>query len=405
MKPGVLLTDAHARSTVGTGECLARHGYRVGAATSDPPAPGQWSRHVSSRLRLCDPREHPRRFAEEVAAAVAKGRFATVLPGSDASVLALSNHRETFDEDFQLGLPPREVVDRCVNKVTMLSDAAEAGLTSPQSIPCADPGEARATAASLGYPVLLKPRQTVFDDADGLKQRQTFIAEDEASLLATLPEFGLPCLLQRFERGSVVSIAGVAAGDRLLALTYSRYARTWPPLGGPVSASQTADPPGELARSVHSLIEALGWQGIFELELIEKVDGGFAAIDFNPRLYGSIALAAKAGAPIPAVWCDWLLRDEAVECAAAPGVHYRWEEAEIRNVLRSLSAGRLREAFATARPRRPLARAYARWSDPGPAMAMFLRVLKSRRTDRRSARAARQEAAERVAAERDGAAR
>jgi len=394
MKLGVLLTDAHARSTVATCECLARHGYRVGAATSDPPAPGLWSRRVSARFRLCDPREHPLRFAKEVAGAMEDGRFATVLPGSDASVLALSNHREALGEGFQLGLPPREVVDRCVNKVTMLEDAAAAGLASPQSIACGNPDEARATAAELGYPVLLKPRQTVFDDAGGLRQRQTFIAEDEASLLAALPEFGLPCLLQRFERGKVVSIAGVAAGDRLLAIAFSRYERTWPPLAGPVSASRTAAPPGDLLQSVGALIEALGWQGIFELELIEKADGGFAAIDFNPRLYGSVALATRAGAPIPAVWCDWLLRGEVSECVASPGVFYRWEEAEVRNTLLSLRTGRVRQALSVARPRRPLARAYLRWSDPGPAAAMFLRLVKSRREDRRLARAERRAAAE-----------
>lgn len=393
MKPGVLLTDAHARSTVATIECLARHGYRVGAATSDPPAPGQWSRRLSARPRLCDPRADPRRFAEEVAEIAESGGFATVLPGSDASVLALSNHREAFGEGFRLGLPPREVVDRCVNKVTMLDDAAEAGLASPSSIACADPGEARETAASLGYPVLLKPRQTVFDEAGALRQRQTLIAEDEASLLAALPEFGLPCLLQRFERGSVVSIAGVAAGERLLSIAFSRYLRTWPPLAGPVSASETAEPPPELTRSVGELLRALGWQGIFELELIERVDGGFAAIDFNPRLYGSMALATRAGAPIPAAWCDWLLRGEVAECAATAGVRYRWEEAEVRNFLHSLGAGRVREAAAIARPRRPLARAYARWSDPGPAAAMLLRMVRSRLADRRRARAERRDTA------------
>jgi D-aspartate ligase len=385
MKPGVLLTDAHARSAVGTCECLARNGYRVGMATSDPPAPGQWSRHASARFRLGDPRAEPRRFAEQVAEAAQSGDFATVLPGSDASVLALSNHRDALGDVAQLGLPAREVVDRCVNKLTMLDDAAEAGLASPQSVACADAAEARATASRLGYPVLLKPRQTVFDDHGGHKQRQTLIAEDEAALLQALPEFGLPCLLQSFERGGVVSIAGVAAGDRLLAIVFSRYMRTWPPQAGPVSSSRTETPPASLVERVGKLVRTLGWQGIFELELIQRPDGGFAAIDFNPRLYGSIALAGRAGAPIPAVWCNWLLYREAEECATASGVHYRWEEAEARNALRSLREGRLREVLSVIRSRRPLARAYFRWSDPGPAIAMLLRMVKSRLADRRSA--------------------
>jgi hypothetical protein len=222
-----------------------------------------------------------------------------------------------------------------------------------------------------------------------MKQRQSFIAHDEEALRGAVPGFGLPCLLQRFERGGLVSIAGVAAGERLLSIAFSRYIRTWPPDAGPVSFSRTDTPPSDLVQGVSTLMRSLGWQGIFELELIESDEGGFAAIDFNPRLYGSVALAVRAGAPIPAVWCDWLLEGEAAECAARAGVYYRWEEAETRNMLQRLRAGRLGEALSVIRPRRPLARAYLRWSDPGPALGMLVRLFRSRWADMRSARAER----------------
>jgi predicted ATP-grasp superfamily ATP-dependent carboligase len=389
MQPGVLITDAHARSAAATCATLGRHGYRVGAATCSPPAPGQWSRYVSQRLRVGDPRDEPRAFAEEIAAAAASGGYATVLPGSDASVLAISSHRDAFGEEIALGLPSREVVDRCVNKLTLVDDTTAAGIGSPETVSCADPGAAAAAAARLGYPVLLKPRQTVFDQGGKLRQRQSFIAHDETTLVAAVPEFGLPCLLQRFETGGVVSIAGVAADGRILAPAFSRYLRTWPADAGPVSFSRTERPPAKLLERVEALIGALGWQGIFELELIAKEDGGFATIDFNPRLYGSVALAAKAGAPIPAVWCDWLLKGEIVQCAARPGVYYRWEEAETRNALLRLRRGRILKALSVMRPRRPLARAYLRWFDPGPAAGMAARLFTSRWADMRSARAAR----------------
>ncbi len=389
MKPGVLLTDAHARSAAATCGCLGRHGYRVGAATSDPPAPGQWSRYVSARARVCDPREDPRLFAEQVAEAATTGGFATVLPGSDASVLAISNHRDAFGERVQLGMPPREAVDRCVDKAALGDYSARAGIGSPETVACASPDEASAAAARLGYPVLLKPRQTVFDDRGQTKQRQSFIAHDEEALLEAVPGFGLPCLLQRFEQGDLVSIAGVAAGERLLSIAFSRYIRTWPPDAGPVSFSRTEVPPPDLVQGVSALMRSLGWQGIFELELIERDGGGFAAIDFNPRLYGSMALAVRAGAPIPAVWCDWLLKDEATTCTAKAGVYYRWEEAEARNALRRMREGKPGEALSVIRPRRAPARAYLSWSDPGPALGMLVRLFRSRWADMRSARAAR----------------
>jgi predicted ATP-grasp superfamily ATP-dependent carboligase len=333
-----------------------------------------------------------------------RGGFVAVLPGSDASLLAISNCRDAFGDRVALGLPSREVVDRCVNKVMLVDDTTAAGIATPATVACADPGEAVAVAARLGYPVLLKPRQTVFHQGGALLQRQSFIAHDEAALMAAVPGFGLPCILQRYESGGVFSIAGVVAGGEVLAPAFSRYLRTWPPDAGPVSFSRTESPPPELLGRVAALMHAVGWQGIFELELIGKDDGGFATIDFNPRLYGSIALAARAGAPIPAVWCDWMLKGRTETCAARPGVYYRWEEAEARTLLRRLRRGKILRALSVMRPRRPLARAYLRWSDPGPAAAMVLRLFKSRWADMRSARAARRVGREPVADEASGGA-
>ena len=136
--------------------------------------------------------------------------------------------------------------------------------------------------------------------------------------------------------------------------------------------------------------------------MIEGGGGGFAAIDFNPRLYGCIALATGAGAAIPAVWCRWMLERSSEARPARPGVYYRWEEAEVRNLLLRLRSGRLRDALAVIRPRRPLARAYLRWSDPLPALVMLARMVKSRLEDRRSAKAERR--AEISASRRGGAA-
>jgi hypothetical protein len=98
-------------------------------------------------------------------------------------------------------------------------------------------------------------------------------------------------------------------------------------------------------------------------------------LDFNPRIYGSLALAVKAGTPLPAVWCDWLLKGRAADLAARPAVHYRWEDADLRNALRCLRAGELARAAAIVRPRRGVAHAYFRWYDPLPLAVRVARPL------------------------------
>ena len=96
------------------------------------------------------------------------------------------------------------------------------------------------------------------------------------------------------------------------------------------------------------------------------VDSEFATIDFNPRIYGSMALAEAAGANLAAIWCDHLLDGGAATTAARAGVRYRFDDAEARNALSALRRGRLGEFLGICRPRARVTHAYFRWSDPGP---------------------------------------
>jgi predicted ATP-grasp superfamily ATP-dependent carboligase len=274
-----------------------------------------------------------------------------------------------------LGLPDDGTVERCTDKVELATRALEAGLGAPEAVVCANRDEALAAAERFGFPAVLKPRRTVFRDGETIRHLASALVEDTAALDARLGEAGTPCIVQRRERGPIVSIAGVFAAGRLLALACSRYLRTWPAEAGPVSFSRSIEPAEGLRPSVTALLTALGWQGIFELETIERGEGDYAVLDFNPRIYGSLALAVKAGAPLPAVWCDWLLKGREADLTARPGVFYRWEDADLRNVLASLRAGHPGQAAAILRPRRGVAHAYFRWHDPLPLAVRALRRL------------------------------
>lgn len=371
----VLLTDAQERSAPIACESLGRAGYRVGGASSERPAPGRWSRFCDKRFDVPDPRADSREFARAVAEIARKGSFATIMPGSDAALIAISTHRDLFPTEVELGLPAEEVVDACVSKVSLMARASDAGLAAPETVVCADRDEALAAAERLGYPVLLKPRRSVFTEDGDIQQRTSFLAVDEAALVGELSGFGLPCLLQRHFSGALISIGGVAAAAELPGLAVSRYIRTWPPHAGSVSCSETISAPADLLDRVGKFVAATGWEGIFELELIEGEGGEFAAIDFNPRLYGSLALAVSAGAPLPVIWCDWLLRDRLERGVARPGVRYRWGDADLQHVWPLLRGGHPAAAADVLRPRRGTVGPYLRARDPAPSLARILQVL------------------------------
>jgi predicted ATP-grasp superfamily ATP-dependent carboligase len=350
----------------------------VDAVASRRPAAVHWSRSCGRRLSATDPREDEARFVAELREIVRSASYRLLVTGSDAALLAVSRQRERLEPFVELGLPPTEVVERCVSKEALARTAADAGLDSPETEVCVSEAEARTAARRFGYPVVLKPRSTVTVRNGGAVQRAGSLVRDEASLAAQWPAYGNPSLIQRWVDGEIVSFSGVAADGRLLAYGVSRYGRTWPPEGGAVSFARTIAPPPGLHRKVENLIRALGWQGIFELELVRHQGTRFAAIDFNPRLFGSLELITTAGAPLAVAWCDWVLGLGTAESEARPGYHYRWEDSEARNLWWRLRKGRIRSALGVLRPQRPMTRSFFRPSDPAPLAARILLLVTHR---------------------------
>jgi predicted ATP-grasp superfamily ATP-dependent carboligase len=206
-----------------------------------------------------------------------------------------------------------------------------------------------------------------------MQQIQSAAVSDEESLERRFAGFGDPSRLQRCEQGPIYSCSGVFAGGELLAFATSRYQRTYPPDGGPVAFSETVDPPAGLRSKVEALLNGLGWEGVFEVELVHRGGQLFSTIDFNPRVFGSLWLVINAGAPLPVIWCDWLLgRHSSPAVTARAGMRYRWEDADARHLLWQLRRGRLRAAAAVMRPRRRVVHAYFWRRDPGPLLARLL---------------------------------
>ncbi|MGN6431340.1 MAG: carboxylate--amine ligase [Gaiellaceae bacterium] len=372
----VVVTDVHDRAALGACRSLSSAGFRVTGVANEHPAPGHWSRSCAERVHLVDPRVDPVGYIEGLVKIVSNGGYAVLVPGSDASLLAVSEQRAALEPHVALGLPPDHVVRRALDKRTLIEPAAAADIACPETIVCSTRDESVEAARELGFPVIVKPRSTVFESGGKLFQMGSLHAHDHASLDRAVDVVGRPFLLQRVEQGEQYSVGGVIADGRLIAAAFSRYVRTWPVTAGRAAFSETVTPPKQLAERVEQLADGIGCQGIFELELIRRADGSFAAIDINPRLYGSIVLAHAAGAPMPVVWCEWLLGRDPAAVTARGGVHYRWEDADLRHGMWQLRHGHVREALAVARPHRHVVHAHARLADPGPLVARFIALAR-----------------------------
>jgi cation diffusion facilitator CzcD-associated flavoprotein CzcO/predicted ATP-grasp superfamily ATP-dependent carboligase len=375
-RPRVLITDGEMRSVLAVARGLADDGFDVSAAATagTRPAAAHLSRAVSERVILPDPLTAQAEFLDELERTVSRGGFSALIAGADASLLRISSGRARLEPHVRLGLPAHEQVMRSLDKAELVATAKRHGLDPPLTIACGNVEDAVAAAEDLGFPVLVKPLRTINDELTPSQRLSTAWVEDAQGLSRQITQFGGAGLIQRRVHGAVVSFAGVFAGGRLLAEAFSRYARTWPANAGNASFSQTLEAPVSLRRQVVALLDDLGWEGIFELELMETTPSTWNAIDMNPRPYGSMAVAIAAGANLPSVWSRHLLDDDPGPVKASPGVLYRWTDADLCHGLWQLRTGGPAAAVAVLRPRRGVVHPYAHRSDPGPGAARLVEL-------------------------------
>jgi peptidoglycan/xylan/chitin deacetylase (PgdA/CDA1 family)/predicted ATP-grasp superfamily ATP-dependent carboligase len=373
-QPAVLVTDGGERSILALTRALGRRSYRVGAVAASRPAAAQWSRFCAERLLAPDPLRDEKGYVECLERAVRSGRYSIVIPGSDAALLFISKHRVRLEPHVLLGLPPHEIVLRTLDKLALESAAAGTGLVVPKTVLCADAEDGLAAARRLGYPVVVKPRSSVFECGDAFSHLPGRVVHGDAELVHVAPAYGREYLVQTFEDGPLYSYGGVFAYGRLLASSLSRCWRTARPDGGNIAFSRTVPVPDRLRASVAALLRRIGHAGIFELELITCSDGSCSIIDFNPRPYGELALPLSAGANLPGIWCDWLRGGGSPAVEARAGCSYRWEEADLFNLACNLREGHVRAGAHVLIPHRHVTHAFFAATDPAPFAAHTLRL-------------------------------
>lgn len=369
----VLATDVHERSMLAAVRCLHDTGFRVCAVATRHVAPGLWSRASSERAVVPNPGRTGEGFISGLEGLLRRRPCNVLLLGTDISLLVVSRYRERLQPYTNMGLPSHATVEASMNKAYVAAEAAKVDLSAPPQEICSDADTAAAAADAFGYPVLVKPVHTVVVREGQARRWGAELARDSDAVRIAAAAFGA-CIVQTRVSGRVISFGGVATHDGLLAFVVSRYLRMWPPEVGNAAFSETICPPAGLVEAVEALVRSLGWVGLFELELLEREDGRLAAIDFTPRAYGSMTLAAAAGVPLASLWCRWLMGERPRSTPARVGVRYRWEDGDFRHLVWQLQRGRRSAALGVLRPRPRVVHAYFRASDPGPLIARGLQL-------------------------------
>lgn len=380
--PRVLLLGDEFHATLAAVRGLSAASFEIVLGVSRPQTYASRSRHVRDVVLLPDPDRDPDAFADRVAEAAAGRRADVVLPGTESALVVLNDRRDRLPELVTAALPAADVVALAVDKSRVLALAEPSGLAVvPTAVGDAD--ELAARRGSFEYPVVLKPLRSKLPVGGGeLRYFRAGCYDDAEALgraLAGLP--GEWCV-QPYIPSRLAAVAGVARGGEVLTAVHQRSERIWPPAAGYSSSAVTVEPDEGLERGVRELVRRVGWTGIFQAQFLDADDESTYLIDFNPRPYGSLALAQAAGADLVGTWARIALGDEAMGSGYRVGVRFRLEHNDARAILRLARGGDLRGAARALRPRRRTAHGIVSLSDPGPllvAAGKLVRLASRRR--------------------------
>jgi predicted ATP-grasp superfamily ATP-dependent carboligase len=336
------------------------------------------SRAVAAVIYVPPAEDSPGEFVEALARAAAKLEIDAILPGTEASLIALASQRELLP--CRLGAPASAVVGLATNKERVLALAARFGLDTPPSTVAA-PAELAAQAEEIGYPAILKPTHTrlVLDNSQlaYYKARRVTDADELCAALEGLPD--TDWVVQPYMDGRLSAISGVAWEGRLVCAVHQVSHRIWPPDVGYSSYAETVPADPVLESPVARLLQEIGWSGLFQAQFLCTADGRRFLIDFNPRAYGSLALAVRAGANLPALWAALVLGMPLPPVRYRSEVRYRLEHNDLRAAGRRMRDGDMLKALVALLPRRRTAHAVFSLRDPRPLLTTAEKLLAPRR--------------------------
>jgi D-aspartate ligase len=224
-----------------------------------------------------------------------------LIPGSDPAIEFLSQERERISPALRSFEGPSSAHLKLMDKASLYSVAAEAGVRAPVVLPLSSRAELDEVAANAAYPSLLKPvlahrYRALFGD-----RRNILVNNPEELKAAAIPalDAGLEWLVTEFIPGPETDLFGavtIRLEDGSLALAYTRRKlRQHPPYFGAGSVLETVPAPGamEMARR---LLDTAGFVGFSSLEAKRhEVTGEHVLMEINVRIPQNLGLGEAAG--------------------------------------------------------------------------------------------------------------
>ena len=308
----VLVLDADMVPALTVSRSLAQRGCHVYLAGHVERPLASRSNAVDAYYQYPDPLQSTDLFVEWLLAHIEANEYDLIIPVTERVVVPLSRNIEKFSR-VKIALPSRESLEVALDKSKTLALAKKVGVPYPVSVTVSTVEQLSKVAATLKFPVVIKPSRSIAVVAAGSSQLQVSYAFDLSELESGCEhalKFG-PVILQEYFAGDGVGIELIAKqGEIVYSFQHLRLHEV-PLTGGGSSFRKSVAVMPDLLEASRKLISALGWNGVAMVEFKHNSSSDeFCLMEINGRFWGSLPLAVAAGADFPAMLFDLEVKGE-----------------------------------------------------------------------------------------------
>lgn len=301
----VLVLGDDTRSFLAIVRSLARRGIEVHAAPFDFTSPALRSSKLTATHWLPYYFGDGSQWLDALRALIARERFNLIIPCDERTIVPLDRHRDEFARLCRLAIPAREHIAILYDKHKTRELAQSVDVPVAAGRLLLDSDTAEDVIATVGLPLVLKPRQSYSIGRLYMRSNAQVLTEPEAVSRALPDTSADRFIVESFFEGFGVGISVLARNGRILqAFQHIRLHESH--VGG--SSYRRAEPlDPQLESAVERMLQALCYTGLAMFEFRKRGDGEFILLEVNARPWGSMPFPVALGVDFPFAWYRLLL--------------------------------------------------------------------------------------------------
>lgn len=336
----VIVSNAGNRLGYSLLRSLVRNGLKVGLGADSCSGMGVYSRYSAGHFTHPSHVRDPIGFMASLGKEIQTHRPAVYMP-SDEDAFVVAEHTDLLrDFPVRTVLAPFETLRRLDDKYGSLQLANELDIPIPATIKPTTLGEIEAFAREHPGPLVLKIKRSSGGRGVFLLQPGSINEGVQKVFARSGKGFG-DFIVQEFIRASGYGVSMLFDhGEPKASFTHRRL-RELSPLGGPSTLRQSIRQPA-LEAHAERLLRHVGYHGVAMVEFKhDEVTGKSWFLEVNPRWWGSLALATRAGVDFPMLFYRLALGESLPpQPDYQIGVTVRWLLGDLRAVQNRLLSGK-----------------------------------------------------------------